>query len=839
MTIRDFIRNQVFTRRAQEHGCLVIYDPGRRYRDIALSMESATCRTIDVSGSLIEARDLASASLNELAQGVIHQLVIWIPANRPEDSEAQMKDPFSLFAEIGATFPVGDGDEFAEICRRARPDHVPEINRLFKDGEPTFEMIDALEEGGSWPKLKTLLSVGSTKEILLSLLSPSPQQAEALKNDATWSTEAREFIQRSLGHKVRTKGQTQKSLSEEMWRLLLLSEFIFDSAGEIPEGLETVPRAGDEAQSLVFDVCESLRRHDDHKDSYMMVAQEIEDELGLVEKSRVMKNLGIRDTFSCEERFFLSKLVDLACQGEIETAREIWQSRHRSIWLTRQDRMAEWSLAARALELLDTANRLSTPKFPSLESIVHGYASTWRELDRCHREMEQAVNQIQEDHDGLDRLLKMARKAYFRSVELLQAEFVRLVQAEGWPASNGQILWNRQLFSKVVAPLLESGAKVAYFLVDSLRYELGVEIEKQLSDKLKVALVPVCAQLPTYTEVGMASLMPDAESGLSIVQQGDKFVTTLGGAVATAPATRFAYLQARKGDQCADIDLEELIRKKKPKIPDKTKLLVVRTRDIDTIAHGSPHQVLDIIPALVRQIIRGLAKVAELEFDTAVIATDHGFVLIHEQEAGNLAPKPPGNWLIEKPRCLLGSGEADTQNIVFDAKDVGIPGEVKNYAVPKALVPYSRGQVYYHEGLSLQECVLPCLTIHLQSSGQSKKKSQAPPITLTYRQGKSDKITSRRPVVDLAWPDADLFSEESEREVAIEAVDSSGSIVGVAGTGQAVNPATGCVRIKPGSAVSVGLKMNDDFSGNFKIRVLDPATNATLTDLNLKTAYLE
>ena len=33
--------------------------------------------------------------------------------------------------------------------------------------------------------------------------------------------------------------------------------------------------------------------------------------------------------------------------------------------------------------------------------------------------------------------------------------------------------------------------------------------------------------------------------------------------------------------------------------------------------------------------------------------------------------------------------------------------------------------------------------------------------------------------------------------------------------------------------------MNDDFSGNFKIRVLDPATNATLTDLNLKTAYLE
>jgi hypothetical protein len=70
-------------------------------------------------------------------------------------------------------------------------------------------------------------------------------------------------------------------------------------------------------------------------------------------------------------------------------------------------------------------------------------------------------------------------------------------------------------------------------------------------------------------------------------------------------------------------------------------------------------------------------------------------------------------------------------------------------------------------------------------------------------------------------------------------VDSSGNIVGVAGTGQTVNPATGCVRIKPGSALSVGLKMEDSFSGNFKVRVLDPSSNATLAERSLKTAYLE
>ena len=451
--------------------------------------------------------------------------------------------------------------------------------------------------------------------------------------------------------------------------------------------------------------------------------------------------------------------------------------------------------------------------------------------------MEQAGNHLPRDHDGLGKLVQSARSAYFKAVEHLQSEFVRLVQSEGWPLSNGQIHSNRQLFTKKVAPLLDEGCKVAYILVDSLRYELGVEIQKQISDKLPVEIHPVCAQLPTYTEVGMASLMPDAEKALSLEPKDGKLITHLGGQAATTPDARFAHLRKIKGDLCQDIDLEDLVRKKRIKITDTTKLLVVRTNDIDSIAHGSPHHALDAIPNLLRLVIRGLSRLAELGFNKAVIATDHGFILLHEQEAGNLAPKPQGNWAVQKSRCFLGEGESDSHNLVFDAKTVGIPEQVKNYAVPKALVPYSRGQIYYHEGLSLQECVLPCLTITLVS--ESKRKTEIPLLTLTYKQGKTDKINVRRPVVDLAWPNAELFLEEAEREFAIEAIDSDGRVVGFAGSGQSVNPATGCVRIKPGAAVSIGLKMDESFSGSFKVRVLDPSSNINLAELNLKTAYLE
>jgi hypothetical protein len=168
---------------------------------------------------------------------------------------------------------------------------------------------------------------------------------------------------------------------------------------------------------------------------------------------------------------------------------------------------------------------------------------------------------------------------------------------------------------------------------------------------------------------------------------------------------------------------------------------------------------------------------------------------------------------------------------------MGIPGDVRNYAVPKALGPFVRGELYYHEGLSLQECVVPCMTIELAPSEKPDKVIAVPRLALNYKRGGTDKITTRRPVLDLVRA-AELFPETTDREFSVEAFDASGALVGSAAGGQTVNPATGCVRIKPGEAISVSLKMDDDFQGAFKVRVLDPSTGAQYAELSLRTDYL-
>ena len=58
-------------------------------------------------------------------------------------------------------------------------------------------------------------------------------------------------------------------------------------------------------------------------------------------------------------------------------------------------------------------------------------------------------------------------------------------------------LSNADVFDRVVAPKLQhNGHRVAYLMIDALRFELGVALEKQLAEDGVVELRPALAQLP-------------------------------------------------------------------------------------------------------------------------------------------------------------------------------------------------------------------------------------------------------------------------------------------------------------------------------------------------------
>jgi hypothetical protein len=174
--------------------------------------------------------------------------------------------------------------------------------------------------------------------------------------------------------------------------------------------------------------------------------------------------------------------------------------------------------------------------------------------------------------------------------------------------------------------------------------------------------------------------------------------------------------------------------------------------------------------------------------------------------------------------------------VVFETADVSISGDCTHYAVPKTFGTFSKTKPYFHQGLSLQECVLPVICVELSGA---RKTSAVVEVKLSYKGGSTKKITTRRPMIEIsAFAQGDLFGGVTEIEFQLEAY-SKNEVVGEAASCAHVNPANNLVRINPGQAIKVPLKMMEDFSGSFEVRAINPETMVNYSTVKLKTDYLE
>ena len=158
-----------------------------------------------------------------------------------------------------------------------------------------------------------------------------------------------------------------------------------------------------------------------------------------------------------------------------------------------------------------------------------------------------------EVHDFMATVIEQVRTRYRRLAANVQVLFTKHLEASGWPPVGR--LANADVFDRLVAPKLqESGRRVAYVLVDALRYELGVALEQQLAEDGRIELHAAFAQLPSITPVGMASLLPGA--GQHLPPQDDTgLVPMLGEVPVTNVNQRMDVLRKRYGQRFAEMPL--------------------------------------------------------------------------------------------------------------------------------------------------------------------------------------------------------------------------------------------------------------------------------------------
>ncbi|RCK78539.1 MAG: putative cytoplasmic protein [Candidatus Ozemobacter sibiricus] len=823
---------------------VVWYDAEGDFKSFAAEFNAPNCEVLSAEASVLKTRRRADEIyrlMNESENPSERDrcLLIYIPRRRGAGEEEKMRDPFEVYAMAGAAFGDTEDQKIESLARQAMPQKADEIARLFREGKPDIALLDGLEKIQRWPLLNDVFRTETPAEIIAAALCNTAKAKEAAAKPGCVD-ELLRLLAAAVGFKHTGGDRDWNVLRPKAAEYIFFSEFVFDLPESVPDALSAVPRAGVEAKSVVYAACDRMRSDTGLRETYVELAQGIESGLRLPDLMPKDFDPGGRDTFPFEERRLLGRAVGLVVNGDPASARTVIENRKRSIWRTDPQRSPAWTALERAAAVIESAAAVSkglTGK-ENLSVLLDAYTDVdgWWRLDRASRLFETALTACTDD-DVIAPVVDLCRRRYREAVTALQNAFLAAVQAEGWPPDGAPR--QTRIFDEHVAPLLERREKTAFFMVDSLRYEMGRDLGEALAGTGEVHVGRAAGVVPTVTGCGMAALMPGADGMLRLVEKDGGLVPALGTRLLKTSADRMKLLADTYGDRFFETTLDDLLGSPKKAAADlkKAELFVVRTQDPDAVAENlGAWRARRYLSDVIGDIAAAVRWVVSQGVDRVVISADHGHMMLPEIPAGDVVQTPPGGWPASKRRCLLGSGlSGSAGTVTLKAGHVGVQGDVQEVCLPIGFRVFSEGEGYFHGGLSLQEAVVPVIVFR---AGREKQTTAGKPeIDVRYR---SDKFTSR--VIGLKFHlQSDMFGTAAR--VKIEAYDGTGTkakVIGEAADCEARDEKTREVTLQAGKETPVPVLLDPDFDGaEIEIRVSDPQTRVVWAKRKLKNAMLD
>lgn len=822
---------EVIISRLRERRMLVWYDPDRVFHDLFRGISLDPLIKVDAGESVLRARREADQvwralfDLDSLGPAPA-PLLIYVPAPRgnADDEGARRADPFEPFALCGAAFGDTDTERLHSIARQVLAGREDEVDRLFSQGQPTLAQLDALAGGTRYPLLEQVLGTEVPGRVAAMLLCLPGDLRGQLQSAPALVADLRDLLGDSYGFDP-SPPPALDGLGPAFGQWLLFSELVYDRPDAVPVALAHVPRASPRFKRSIQDLCRDLRASAEHRDAYRAMATEVERRLGLSSIGESSAQVGNRDSFPFEDRAALRQLQQQALAGETAAARALAIGRKQSVWRALPERDQLWRLAERCLNLLDAGLAWEARQVGANRPVadhVRAYCSDqdgmWR-LDQAQRLVEQAAALLV-DRDSLSPLLELVRREYRRWLGAAQDAFLDAVVRGGWPPEG--LTRQTQAWSRHAAGPIADGRRTAWFLVDALRFEMGRELADRLGTEGTAAVEPACGVVPAATPFGMAALLPGAEAGLTYGESEAGLVPLIAGKPVVTAEDRRRVLRAALGDRFKSLRLGELLTASAAQLRQlvgTADVLAVFSTEIDDFGeHSDPLVARRYIGEVVADLLAAAKRLIGLGFERLVFAADHGFMQLPEVLPGDQCPEPTGQWLLRKRRALLGALGARADGLVtIAACDLGIQGPVKDVCVPRGVKVFRAGSPYFHEGLSLQECVIPIVV--LDAAPPQPTGDEAIFCQVTYR---SDRFTTRIFSVQVS------FSSLLRMELAVRVqafAPGTTRVVGEAADCEARDPHTGLVLLAANQRVQVPIALAPDFDGDaVEIRVTDATT---------------
>ena len=520
---------------------------------------------------------------------------------------------------------------------------------------------------------------------------------------------------------------TFNNVAEACAGWLMCVEFVHD-LGRPPHlgALQPIARLAAPLGKTCARLVAHLRTH--HPDTYAMLADGTESILQSEFDAMHPEDFGSMDTFRSEHTHVLKGALLALQAAEWDKALQWATSRleHTSFWLQRDpaQRMV-WTLVRDAAILGHVVAHAGRPlkTVQSLHEALVYYTTTGFEVDKAHRRFEQQRFKLLDSQlPHFAQLLEVVndlRVRYRAWADDLAEDFTDLCAAAGFlPDSREQ---QRTLYDQVVHPLTQRDNKVAYFLIDAFRFEMATELLREFEDAgTSVHLRGRYAELPSLTPVGMNALAPVAKAGRLTLAGSHGFNGFQAGEYSVRrPEERVRAMgdrsvdNVRKGRKKArGVSLSDVCNWSTSSLKKScgdADLIVVHSKEIDDA--GEANVGLATFETWLQQIKSAWSHLKTIGVNEFVFTADHGFLL----QDHTTQEKPYGTKRDPNRRHILSTeARTDAGMINVSLSELGYDGQAGYVLFRRDTAVFATGKsgsTFVHGGNSLQERVIPVLTV--------------------------------------------------------------------------------------------------------------------------------
>ncbi|PPG23460.1 BREX-1 system phosphatase PglZ type A [Rathayibacter sp. AY1E8] len=311
-----------------------------------------------------------------------------------------------------------------------------------------------------------------------------------------------------------------------------------------------------------------------------------------------------------------------------------------------------------------------------------------------------------------------------------------------------------KFFDRHVAPVVKDGRTKAVVIVsDGVRYEIAEELASMIrgEDRFDASLSAVLGSLPSYTQLGMASLLP--QSSLELDPEGMPVLAD--GKPTNGTANRDKILQAVKGHAITASEVLAMPGSELRELYKKHQIFYVYHDRIDAAGDkaSTERTVFEAAEETLRELVSLVKKWTSANATNILITADHGFLYqdIPLEQAYYVSESPQGDAVTKtNRRYALGRALKPSPSFMtFTAAQAGLTGHL-DIQIPKSIhrIPQpGAGTRYVHGGASLQEIVVPVISVN------KKRKTDVRRVNVDLMP-ETDKITTGQLAVKLLQREA-------------------------------------------------------------------------------------